>query len=179
MSITAKQKKFCEEYMVDLNAKQAAIRSGYSNNTAVAQASRLLVNVNVQNYIKRLKTKAAEVLEITTQQMLRRLKNWIDSDITETIGLSPVEVQMLPIQVRRLITSYKHKIKRYPNPGKPDTVVEEIELKFVSKERAVEMVNKHIGFYDEDNRQKAPVLDMSNLSTDVLKELATLTGEKQ
>lgn len=51
MALTDKQKRFCEEYLIDLNATQAAIRAGYSPKTAEQTASRLLRNVKVQEYI--------------------------------------------------------------------------------------------------------------------------------
>ena len=43
--LTAKQQRFCEEYLIDLNATQAAVRAGYSAKTANEQGSRLLTNV--------------------------------------------------------------------------------------------------------------------------------------
>jgi phage terminase small subunit len=46
-SLTPKQSRFVEEFLLDLNAKQAAIRAGYSLKTAKQQASRLLTNVDV------------------------------------------------------------------------------------------------------------------------------------
>lgn len=51
MALTDKQKRFCDEYLIDLNATQAAIRAGYSPKTAEQTASRLLRNVKVQEYI--------------------------------------------------------------------------------------------------------------------------------
>ena len=56
--MTPKQKKFADEYLVDTNATQAAIRAGYSKNTAYSQGQRLLKDVEVQQYIK---TKAEEL----------------------------------------------------------------------------------------------------------------------
>ncbi len=47
MSLTPKQARFVEEYFVDLNATQAAIRAGYSAKTAYSQGERLLRNVEV------------------------------------------------------------------------------------------------------------------------------------
>lgn len=47
-----KQKRFAEEYLIDTNATQAAIRAGYSEKTAYSQGQRLLKHVEVQNYIK-------------------------------------------------------------------------------------------------------------------------------
>lgn len=72
-----KQKRFCEEYLVDCNATQAAIRTGYSEKTARAIGQRLLTNVDIKKYIdeqlKQIKTEkiadAQEVLEYLTSVM--------------------------------------------------------------------------------------------------------------
>ena len=52
--LNEKQKCFCEEYLIDLNATQAAIRAGYNPKTADQQASRLLTNVKVKEYLSDL-----------------------------------------------------------------------------------------------------------------------------
>lgn len=49
--MTPKQQRFCDEYLVDCNATQAAIRAGYSPKTANEQAARLLANVSIKAYI--------------------------------------------------------------------------------------------------------------------------------
>ena len=75
--MTAKQKRFCEEYLVDCNATQAAIRTGYSKKTARAVGQRLLTNVDIKKYIEqqfqKLKTEkiadAQEVVEYLTSVM--------------------------------------------------------------------------------------------------------------
>lgn len=46
-----RQKRFADEYLVDCNATQAAIRAGYSEKTAYSQGQRMLKNVEVQSYI--------------------------------------------------------------------------------------------------------------------------------
>ena len=58
--MTPRQEKFCVEYLIDLNATQAAIRAGYSKRTAEALASRLLRNVNIRSRIKELQDKVFE-----------------------------------------------------------------------------------------------------------------------
>ena len=50
--LSEKQQRFADEYLIDLNATRAAIRAGYSEKTAAAQAARLLKNVNISAYIK-------------------------------------------------------------------------------------------------------------------------------
>ena len=47
--LTEKQQRFVEEYLVDLNATQAAIRAGYAVKTADVQGTRMLRNVKVQS----------------------------------------------------------------------------------------------------------------------------------
>ena len=49
--MTKKQERFVQEYLIDLNGKQAAIRAGYSPKTAQEQSSRLLSNVKVQEAV--------------------------------------------------------------------------------------------------------------------------------
>lgn len=75
--MTDKQKRFCDEYLIDCNATQAAIRAGYSPKTANEQGNRLLANVSVKAYIderlEQLHTKktadAQEVMEYLTSVM--------------------------------------------------------------------------------------------------------------
>lgn len=50
--MTEKKQRFCDEYLIDTNATQAAIRAGYSVKTAKSQGQRLLTDVDVQNYIR-------------------------------------------------------------------------------------------------------------------------------
>lgn len=70
VALNEKQKRFCEEYLVDLNATQAAMRAGYSKNTANEQGARLLANVSVSHYVQELRKKDAEATGITRQRVL-------------------------------------------------------------------------------------------------------------
>lgn len=58
--MTPKQKKFCVEYLINLNATQAAIRAGYSEKTAYSMGQRLLKNVEIKSRIKELQDKVFE-----------------------------------------------------------------------------------------------------------------------
>ncbi len=53
--LTEKQKRFCEEYLVDLNATQAAIRAGYSKKSAYSIGEENLKKPKIRNYICELK----------------------------------------------------------------------------------------------------------------------------
>jgi phage terminase small subunit len=68
--LTPKQAAFVREYLVDLNATQAAIRAGYSEKTADQQASRLLTNVKVQEAVTKGREKLAAKVEVTTERVL-------------------------------------------------------------------------------------------------------------
>ncbi len=73
MSLTPKQERFVAEYLIDLNATQAAIRAGYSEKTAQQQGSRLLLNVVVQEAISKGQNKTAEKLEVTKDRIVEEL----------------------------------------------------------------------------------------------------------
>ena len=63
--LTDKQKRFCEEYIIDLNATQACIRAGYSVDTANVQGAQNLSKLSIQEYISELQQKKSEELNIT------------------------------------------------------------------------------------------------------------------
>ena len=66
-------------------------------------------------------------------------------------------VKQLPIELRRLITSFKRTDKQVRQEDGSFKTEPTFELKFVSKEKAGEMLNKHRGFYKEDNSQRPTV----------------------
>jgi len=72
--LTDKQKRFCEEYLIDFNGTQAAIRAGYSKKTAQQQASRLLSNVVVQDYLSELRGELKERSLVDAQYITEGLK---------------------------------------------------------------------------------------------------------
>lgn len=83
--LTPKQAAFVREYLVDLNATQAAIRAGYSARTANEQAARLLANVSVAAAIERAMAQRAERTEITQDMVLERWWQIATADPNEVI----------------------------------------------------------------------------------------------
>ncbi|MFA5945115.1 MAG: terminase small subunit [Candidatus Thermoplasmatota archaeon] len=71
--LTPKQARFVAEYLKDLNATQALIRSGYSRKTAESAASRLLRNVKVAAAVSAGAKRQAAKLEVTGDQVKARL----------------------------------------------------------------------------------------------------------
>lgn len=68
--LTKKEARFVQEYLIDLNATQAAIRAGYSAKTARQIGYQLLTKLHIQNAIAEAQAKAAEKLEITRERVL-------------------------------------------------------------------------------------------------------------
>ena len=71
--LTAKQERFVEEYLIDLNATQAAIRAGYSKNGAQVQGHRMLSNANVAEAIQSAKAERSKRTEITQDYVLTNI----------------------------------------------------------------------------------------------------------
>jgi phage terminase small subunit len=71
--MTPKQARFVDEYLIDLNATQAAIRAGYSAKTAYSQGQRLLKDVEVAAAIEAAQEARIERVEITQDWVLSRL----------------------------------------------------------------------------------------------------------
>jgi phage terminase small subunit len=95
MALTAQQKRFVAEYLIDLNATQAAIRAGYSQKTAKSQGNRLLTNVDVAAAIQEAQAKRSNRTEITQDRVLLELARIGFADIRNAVswGRSPVDTQ--------------------------------------------------------------------------------------
>lgn len=68
--LTDKQERFCREYMIDLNATQAAIRAGYKEASAKEQGYENLTKPHIESRIKELQKKKAKELDITFNDVL-------------------------------------------------------------------------------------------------------------
>ncbi|HAU4332716.1 TPA: terminase small subunit [Citrobacter freundii] len=94
MALTDKQEMFCREYLIDLNATQAAIRAGYSVNTARKIGSENLTKPDIQSRIVKLKLQRCEMVGIDADYVLRRLVEIDQMDVldilTSTGELKPV-----------------------------------------------------------------------------------------
>lgn len=77
-ALNPRQATFVREYLVDLNATQAAIRAGYSERTANEQGARLLAHVSVSAAIKAGQDKRAERTDITADYVLRTIHETIE-----------------------------------------------------------------------------------------------------
>jgi phage terminase small subunit len=83
--ITPKQARFVEEYLRDLNATQAAIRSGYSKKTAAQIARQLMQKTSVATAITAAQAKRSERTQIGVDDVLHRLWSIADADPNELV----------------------------------------------------------------------------------------------
>lgn len=126
---------------MDLNGTQAAIRAGYSAKTAQEQASRLLSNVMVQEALQKRQAQLCTKLEITQERVLEELAaiafaNGTDFvTVTETGLLNVKPTRKVPREKLPAIASIK-----YNQLG--------IEIKLHDKVRALELLGKHLGVFD-------------------------------
>ena len=81
--MTDKQEKFCEEYLIDLNATQAAMRAGYSKKTAYSIGDENLKKPELQEYIQKRQKEGQERAEVTRSDIIDQLKSigFVDLDM--------------------------------------------------------------------------------------------------
>ncbi len=82
-NLTPKQQCFIEEYLIDLNATQAAIRAGYSPRTARAIACENLAKPDIQEAIAEAKRERSEATKIDAEYVLRRLHQIVERCLQE------------------------------------------------------------------------------------------------
>jgi phage terminase small subunit len=94
--LTDKQKMFCKEYMIDLNATQACIRAGYSKKTAKVIGSQNLSKLNIQEEITKLMKKREDKVELTAEKVLKdieRVREKAEDSDQYNVSLKASELQ--------------------------------------------------------------------------------------
>lgn len=84
--LSAQRARFVAEYLVDLNATQAAIRAGYSERTAYSSGQRLLKAVEVQQALQAAQAKREQRVQIDQDYVLRRLAEIDQMDVADILG---------------------------------------------------------------------------------------------
>lgn len=155
--LTDKQSRFCDEYMIDLNATQAAIRAGYSENTAKEIGCENLTKPNIQERIQELQKEVQERNKISADMVVNELAKigfmTIDEIFDEDGDIKGVH--SLSDKAKAAVSSVKVVSKTY---GKEDNETTEVtkEVKLWDKGKALVELGKHLGIFAEDNSQKAP-----------------------
>ena len=94
--LTDKQKMFCKEYLIDLNATQACIRAGYSKKTAKVIGSQNLSKLNIQEEITKLMKKREDKVELTAEKVLKdieRVREKAEDSDQYNVSLKASELQ--------------------------------------------------------------------------------------
>lgn len=84
-TLTAKQQRFVEEYLVDLNATQAALRAGYAASGASVEGARLLGNAKVAAEIAKRQKKLSDKLGVTVERIVTELAKIGFADIRKAV----------------------------------------------------------------------------------------------
>ncbi len=166
-----KREMFCQEWLIDLNATQAAIRAGYSKNTSNEQGARLLSVPEVQVRIAELTEDRANRLQITQDKILEELKVIAFSKITDYLKIEDIDV----------VVGYEQNDEGKPDKNKPKTrqlrkvtilttdempqdkiraiaqikeTRDGIVLKLHDKSKALEDLMKHLGMFTDKETLK-------------------------
>lgn len=102
INVTDKQRKFCDEYLIDLNATQAAIRAGYSEKTANRIASQNLSKLDIQKYISERQKEVQERANIKQDEIINELKKIGYTDIDFDLIKPADKIKALEIMARML-----------------------------------------------------------------------------
>lgn len=95
MALTAKQQRFVDEYLIDLNATQAAIRAGYSEKTARSISNENMTKPDIQAAIEKGMQARSGRVEITQDMVLRELAKIGFSDIRKVVRWGETQVRMV------------------------------------------------------------------------------------
>lgn len=155
--LTPKQARFCEEYLIDLNATQAAIRAGYSGKTAYKIGAENLSKLQIQEYLSTKINDRSARTEITADNVLKEIAKLAFADLRHIFNehgqLLPVH--QLPPAVSASISSVK--VKTFVIPGTDPVEVEHVtEIKLWDKGANLERLGKHLKLFNEVGSKENP-----------------------
>lgn len=144
MQLTPKQERFVAEYLITLNATQAAIAAGYSEKTAESQGSRLLTNVKVAAALASGKARQLEKAELSAERVLEELRRLAFVDPRAFFDPATGKLKHpkdLDVETAAALQSFDVVIA---NVAAGDGVMDTIhKVKWSDKTRALEMLAKH------------------------------------
>lgn len=146
--LTPKKERFCQEYVLDFNATQAAIRAGFSTKSAYSIGSALTRKVECQRRIMELQNTAATEYNVTKQRLISILMDIAGAKIEDILDeegevLPP---QQWPEHMKRVVTGMESD-ELYSGFGPlRQNVGLKRKVKFADKTKAVELLNRMLGF---------------------------------
>ena len=140
--LTPKQQRFVEEYLIDLNGTQAAIRAGYATDSADVEGSRLLGNANVRARIDVALAERSKRTGVNAEIVIQELARIALVNPINVIDPETGEIKAGSIDDLAAIASVKVKI----TPTKNGDIVER-EVRMADKIKALELLGKHLGTF--------------------------------
>lgn len=145
MALTAKQKLFIDEYLIDLNATQAAIRAGYSPNNADKIGSELLGKTRVSDAISKAMAERSRRTGINQDRILMELAKIALVNPAKVVNFEEATIldSALPEDLAAVASV---KVKRFPT--KEGEGIER-EVKFYDKTKALDLAGRHLGMFQD------------------------------
>ncbi len=145
MKLPPKQVRFAEEYIKDLNGTQAATRAGYSQRTANEQAARLLANVSVQQYVKKLLEERSQEVKIDAAYVLTRLGEIDQMDALDILADdgSVKPIADWPKIWRQMISGLD--VMEIAQGDEETRIAVVKKIKWPDKIRNLELIGRHVG----------------------------------
>ncbi|PWJ27975.1 phage terminase small subunit [Faecalicatena orotica] len=140
--MTKKQNRFVEEYLIDLNATQAAIRAGYSPDTAKEIGCENLTKPNIRACIDRAMAERSKRTGVNADRVVQELAKIAFVNATEVIdpATATVKEDALPEDTAAIQSV---KVKTFGEDGL------EREIKMADKLKALELLGKHMGMFKD------------------------------
>ena len=155
--LTDKQRRFCEEYMLDFNATAAYLRAGYKANAEAARrnASRLLTNSNVQACLEELRSESRRDAKITLEQTMQEIGRVAFGNITDALSFSPNGVVFQDSnQLDRSVTAAIASVAMTETEAESG-VYRRQALKMHNKIAALALLADYFGVRDDFNKARA------------------------
>lgn len=145
-----KIERFCQEYVIDLNATKAAIRAGYSEKSAYSIGNRLLKKDEVQERLKELQSDLQKASEITALRILREQKKIAFSSIAHLHNswIELKDFEALTDDQKACIKSISSKVvkKNVGTKEEPEIVdVEFVKIEMYDKQKALDSIANLLG----------------------------------
>lgn len=154
--LSPKQERFCEEYMLDLNASEAAVRAGFSRRSRQQLGHLMLQDPRIAERITELKRKASERLEISADNVIQEIASVAFSNIKDFLTSENTirSINDLPRNLTRAVSSVEV-TETFISNGKDLPPTKEIttKLKLHPKVPAMEQLARHLGLFKKDNEQ--------------------------
>lgn len=190
MALTDKQEMFCREYLIDLNATQAAIRAGYSDNTARKIGSENLTKPDIAQRIIELKSSRNERVDVDADYVLRRLVEIDQMDVLDimTDDMSIKSVSDWPACWRRYLSGFDL-AEMFEGRGEEREMVGIMKkIKWPDKVKNLELLGKHISVmafkeqasHEHTGKDGGPIQHEHKVSAEDLtdEQLAAIAGGK-